>query len=217
MALDVLCCRRKHQRAPHCPHDVRVVSAVAGARRDQTRSHRPSRRGYGETEAPEAVKGYGPGSELVRAGLAQKGSRTMTRRRTMTIHAGEPTRTEGQSPTPEHILQLGLGFWGSKTLLSAVELGLFSELAKGPLDAEGLRQRLGLHQRSARDFFDALVAFGMLDRENDRYANTTETDLFLDHAKPSYVGGLLEMFNARLFRFWGTLTEGLRTGEPQNE
>jgi hypothetical protein len=121
-------------------------------------------------------------------------------------------------PTPEEIMKLGNGYWASKTLLSAVELGLFSELASGgPLDAEALRDRLGLHPRSARDFFDALVALGMLERENGTYRNTVETDLFLDRAKPSYVGGMLEMANARLFGFWNNLTEGLRTGEPQNE
>jgi precorrin-6B methylase 2 len=121
-------------------------------------------------------------------------------------------------PTPEGIMQLGLGFWGSKTLLSAVELGLFSQLAgAGPLDAEHLRERLGLHPRSARDFFDALVALGMLEREDGRYRNTSATEMFLDRAKPSYVGGLLEMANARLFGFWNGLTEGLRDGQPQNE
>lgn len=120
-------------------------------------------------------------------------------------------------PAPERILQLGLGFWDSKALLSAVELGLFTELAKGPLDAEALRQRLGLHQRSARDFFDALVALGMLQRDDSRYANTPETNLFLDRSKPSYIGGWLEMANARLYTFWGSLSEALRTGLPQNE
>ena len=120
-------------------------------------------------------------------------------------------------PAPDAIMQLGLAFWGSKTLLSAVELGLFAELAGGPLEADELRERLGLHPRSARDFFDALVALGMLERQNGSYANTAETDLFLDRAKPTYVGGMLEMANARLYGFWGSLTEGLRTGEPQNE
>ena len=121
-------------------------------------------------------------------------------------------------PAPDEIMQLGMAFWGSKTLLSAVELGLFSELsAAGPLDAEALRGRVGLHDRSALDFFDALVALGMLEREDGRYRNTPATDLFLDRAKPSYIGGLLEMANARLFGFWNSLTEGLRTGQPQNE
>lgn len=122
-----------------------------------------------------------------------------------------------RQPTPAKIMQLGIGFWGSKTLLSAIELGLFTELAKGPLDAEQLRARLGLHPRSARDFFDALVALGMLKRTGTRYSNTPETARFLDRTKPSYVGGMLEMSNARLYRFWGSLTEGLRTGKPQNE
>ncbi|MDQ3090797.1 MAG: acetylserotonin O-methyltransferase [Actinomycetota bacterium] len=120
--------------------------------------------------------------------------------------------------TPDAIMQLGLGFWGSKVLLSAIELGVFSELAgTDGLDGEALRVRLGLHGRSAADFFDALVALGMLEREGGRYANTPATELFLDRAKPSYAGGMLEMANARLYGFWGSLTEGLRTGAPQNE
>ncbi len=119
--------------------------------------------------------------------------------------------------TPDRIMQLGLGFWGSKAMLSAIELGLFTELAQGPLDKTALSKRLKLHPRSAEDFFDALVALGMLKRTGARYANTPETALFLDRTKPSYVGGMLEMSNARLYRFWGSLTEALRTGKPQNE
>jgi len=128
------------------------------------------------------------------------------------------SENEAARLTPDAIMQLGSAFWGSKTLLSAVELGLFSVLAaSGPLAAEGLRDRLGLHERSARDFFDALVALGMLEREDGAYRNTPATELFLDRAKPSYVGGMLEMQNARLFGFWNSLTEALRTGSPQNE
>ena len=114
-------------------------------------------------------------------------------------------------------MELGLAFWGSKTLLSAVELGVFSQLAAGPCNGDELAERLELHQRSARDFLDALVALGMLARDGDVYANTVETDLFLDRSKPSYVGGMLEMANARLYPFWGWLTDALKTGEPQNE
>jgi hypothetical protein len=130
--------------------------------------------------------------------------------------------TSGGGPaaevTPDAIMQLGMGFWGSKALLSAVELGLFSELANaGALDAEALRARLGLHERSACDFFDSLVALGMLERDDVLYRNTPATELFLDRAKPSYIGGILEMANARLYGFWDALTEGLRTGGPQNE
>jgi SAM-dependent methyltransferase len=118
---------------------------------------------------------------------------------------------------PDQILQLGFGFWGSKTLLSAIELGVFSALADGPASEEELRSRLDLNGRSCCDFLDALVALGMLDRGPAGYSNTPASDLFLDRAKPSYVGGILEMANARLYGFWGSLTEALRTGELQNE
>ncbi len=119
--------------------------------------------------------------------------------------------------SPEKIMQLGMAFWGSKTLLSAVELRVFTILATGRKDADTLGKALGLHKRSALDFFDALVALGMLERQDGLYANTPETDYYLDQAKPSYIGGFLEMANMRLYRFWGSLTEGLKTGQPQNE
>src|SRR6516162_6179054 len=118
---------------------------------------------------------------------------------------------------PDQILQVGLGFWASKALLSAVEMELFTELAKHPEDLETLQRRLGLHERSARDFFDALVALKFLERRDGRYYNTPATDLFLDKRKPSYIGGMLEMANNRLYPFWSHLTTALRTGLPQNE
>lgn len=119
--------------------------------------------------------------------------------------------------TPDGIMKLGTGFFAAKTLLSAIELGLFTELAKQPLSAGDLRDRLHLHERAATDFFDALVSLGMLERNDSVYQNTAETDLFLDRAKPSYVGGILEMLNERLYGFWGALTTALKTGQPQNE
>jgi O-methyltransferase domain/Dimerisation domain len=117
----------------------------------------------------------------------------------------------------EHIMQVGLGFWASKALLSAVEMGLFTELAKGPENFRDLSGRLGLHPRSARDFLDALVALGFLERRDQEYRNAAASDFYLDRHKPSYIGGFLEMANHRLYEHWGNLTAGLRTGEPQNE
>ncbi|WP_026736483.1 methyltransferase [Fischerella sp. PCC 9605] len=120
-------------------------------------------------------------------------------------------------PTADKIMEVGLGFWASKVLLSAVEIELFTELAQHPKDIETLQAQLGLHPRSAQDFLDALVAMGFLRREGKIYHNTPDTDMFLDKRKPSYIGGILEMANHRLFGFWGHLTEALRTGEMQNE
>jgi precorrin-6B methylase 2 len=116
----------------------------------------------------------------------------------------------------EDIMQFGLGFWASKVLLSAVELDLFTELAAAPLDGETLRQRLGLHSRGARDFFDALVALGLLGRQGDIYFNTPAADLHLDRNKPCHVGGWLQLANTQHYPAWGSLIEALRTGKPQN-
>jgi predicted O-methyltransferase YrrM len=122
---------------------------------------------------------------------------------------------------PSHIMQVGMGFWASKTVLSAVELELFTHLGGETMGGEEIGERLGLSPRAIPDFLDALVALRFLDREGDgsdgRYHNTIETATFLDKRRPSYVGGLLEMANARLYRYWGDLTEALQTGQPQNE
>jgi ubiquinone/menaquinone biosynthesis C-methylase UbiE len=122
---------------------------------------------------------------------------------------------------PAHIMQIGMGFLASKTLLSAVELGLFTELAKGPLTGAQIAAALALSPRAIPDFPDALVALGLLERAGNgpdaRYSNTMDGTLFLDRASPAYIGGILEMANARLYRFWADLTPALKTGAPQNE
>jgi hypothetical protein len=122
---------------------------------------------------------------------------------------------------PSHIMQVGMGFWPSKTVLSAVEMRLFTHLGAESMSGEEIGERLGLHPRAIYDFLDTLVALGFLERDGDgsdgRYRNTAETATFLDKGSPTYIGGILEMCNARLYRFWGDLTEALQTGKPQNE
>jgi predicted O-methyltransferase YrrM len=125
------------------------------------------------------------------------------------------------SNDPSHILQIGMGFLASKTLLSAVELELFTHLGAGALNGAEIGTRLGLHARSLFDFLDALVSLGILERDGDgpagRYSNTPQAAAFLDKKSQTYVGGILEMANARLYRFWADLTTALKTGEPQSE
>lgn len=125
------------------------------------------------------------------------------------------------SPNPSSILQTAFGFWGSKVLLTAVEVGLFTTLGGRRLTGAELGKELQFHPRANPDFFDALVAMQFLGRDGDgpdaKYFNTAEGTLFLDAASPRYIGGILVMLNARLFKFWNDLPEALRTGRPQNE
>ena len=122
---------------------------------------------------------------------------------------------------PSPILQTAFGFWSSKVLLSAVELGIFTILCERKLTGTELAEEIGMHTRGISDFFDALVAMKFLEREGNgasaRYSNTPLTALYLDRNNPRYIGGILEMLNARLFKFWNDLPEALRTGKPQNE
>jgi precorrin-6B methylase 2 len=122
---------------------------------------------------------------------------------------------------PSHIMQVGMGFFASKTLLSAVELDLFTRLGRQSMTGREIAAALQLSPRAIPDLPDALVALKFLRREGDgpeaRYSNTPESAFFLDRNSPGYIGGILEMANARLFRFWADLTEALKTGLPQNE
>src|SRR6266581_3077299 len=122
---------------------------------------------------------------------------------------------------PGPILQTAFAFWSSKVLLTAVEFGVFTKLGDRRITGAELGAEVGLHPRAVGDFFDALVAMRFLEREGDgqsaKYFNTTAAALYLDSTKPRYVGGILVMLNARLFKFWHDLPEALRTGRPQNE
>lgn len=123
--------------------------------------------------------------------------------------------------SPERILEVAFGFWPSKVLLTAVELGVFTELSSKSMTARELGAALRLHPRGIYDFFDALVALDFLARDGNgpegRYTNSPATARYLDKHRPDYIGGMFEMASARLFRFWGNLDVALKTGQPQNE
>lgn len=123
-------------------------------------------------------------------------------------------------PQPGRLMQIAFGFWGAKALLSAVELGVFAVLAERLMTADQLRDRVGVHERGAADFFDALVALGLLDRVDDPdgalYSNTADVDVFLNPGRPeTYIGGLFDMAGSVWYPRWGKLSEALRTGAPQ--
>jgi hypothetical protein len=118
--------------------------------------------------------------------------------------------------TPNRIVELGHAFRGAKALISAAELGVFTTLAGAALNSDDLRERLGLADRGAQDFLDALVGLGLLQRdERGRYTNAPDAELYLDRRKATYIGGFLENLEAREYGLWGSLTSALRTGRPQ--
>jgi hypothetical protein len=123
--------------------------------------------------------------------------------------------------SPTRILGIARGFMATQVLLVATRLGLFDLLAEGPMTGREIAGRLGLHARAIPDFTDALVALKLLDREGDgpdgRYRNTPEAARYLVRASDRYVGGIIALYDARLYGYWADLGEALRTGQPQNE
>lgn len=126
-----------------------------------------------------------------------------------------------ERPDPSHIMNTAVSFMASKTLMTAVDLQLFTKLGERPQRARELQAALGLHERGLYDFLDALVALRVLDRDGEgedaTYRNTAESACFLDERSPAYLGGAFKMWNARLYRFWDGLGDALRTGRPQSE
>ena len=125
------------------------------------------------------------------------------------------------APSPNHIMQVASGYGLSKALLSAVGLGLYTRLADSPMTLEQIMSEFGLLRRPAVDFLDLLVSVDLLGRNGDgegaRYHNTEATEIFLDRKKPTYIGGIIELWDKRNYRFWADITEALKTGQPQNE
>jgi O-methyltransferase/methyltransferase family protein len=120
-------------------------------------------------------------------------------------------------PSADRVEQVSFGFMASKVLFSAIEFGLFTELAKESMDAAEIQKRCGLHPRGVRDFLDTLVALRMLERRGEIYSNTSETDFYLDRAKFTYIGHYIEIQSLRGYQLFDKVSEALRTGEPQNE
>ena len=116
---------------------------------------------------------------------------------------------------PEYILETGMGYWPSRVVLTAIEFGVFSELARGPLTLSESIDKFGWHPRAAKPLLDTLVALGLLraDRRG-RYRNSRKANMFLDRNKPSYIGGLLELSSTRLYDIWSGLPNLLQTGRP---
>lgn len=129
----------------------------------------------------------------------------------------------GRQADPSKIIQTGMGFWASKVLLAGIKFKLFTMLAGKTMKGSQIKETLQLQasQRHVYDWLDALVSLGFLQREglldSALYKNAPDANMFLDQNKLSYVGGILEMSNNRLYRHWADLEEGLLTGLPQNE
>ena len=109
------------------------------------------------------------------------------------------------------IFQLGY-YWECKVLLTAVKLEAFGALAQGPATAADVARRLRTDPKATELLMNALVSIGLLRKEGERYANSSEAQEYLVKESPKYAGHLLLLQDAE-WDNWGKLETAVRTGQ----
>src|SRR5262249_25690194 len=124
------------------------------------------------------------------------------------IEADSRKTPDPTTMTSGRIRELGVAFLMSRVLHAAVELDVFTLLAAGPLSANELTERLGLHPRASVEFFDTLVALGLLERDGAAYRNAREAGELLDRRAPTSIAAAVEL-NSLMYGQWAHLVRAL--------
>lgn len=122
------------------------------------------------------------------------------------------------APNPQRIMELSWGFTPARALSSAVELGLFTQIADGKTSLAALQRGTRASRRGLAMLLNVLVAVGLVTRkgteENARYHLAPDADTFLVEGRSGYLGDFIRLHLGELNRNWEHLSECIRTGEP---
>lgn len=118
-------------------------------------------------------------------------------------------------PSPEPIMRVATGFMAAKHLFAANELGLFESLAESPATLDALAARTGLTRRAARISADAMVALGLLEREDDLYRNSETTATFLAGRPGPDLRPFLRFWDRLSYPTWQTFAQALASGPTE--
>lgn len=113
---------------------------------------------------------------------------------------------------PALILDYIEAFRRSKVMFTAVELGIFDQLAKEPRTAAQLASELQLNPSATARLLDACVALQLLLREAGRYRNTPAASRYLVSSSPQTFSGYIRYSDQSLFRLWAHLDDAVREG-----
>lgn len=108
------------------------------------------------------------------------------------------------------IFQIGY-YWETKILLTAVKLDVFSALDGKAKPVQDIAARVGADPVHLTLLLNALVALKLLNKAEERYANTATAGTHLVRQSPQYIGHLLLLHDAE-WENWGKLEETIRTG-----
>lgn len=117
--------------------------------------------------------------------------------------------------TVDELAQLIRGFQPSRTILTAIELDVFTQLDED-LAADQVAQRLRTDPRATTMLLDALVALGLLSKQDGRYKNTPVASRYLSDRSPESERQAW-MHAVHLWENWSQLTACVRSGKPAPE
>jgi len=119
-------------------------------------------------------------------------------------------------PTPEKVMQIITGGWATSILGAAAQHGIFTALEENPATTETVAKKTGISLRGAQALLDGLTGLGFLSLSEGQYQNTPDASMFLVKGKPSYLGGMAEVF-LQDFATWQHLPEAAKTGLPSTQ
>ena len=118
--------------------------------------------------------------------------------------------------TPDPIFQVASGFMAAKHLFVANEVGLFEQLADGPVTLDELAGRTDISRRRLRILADAMVVLGFVDRHGDSYQNAPIAATFLTGRTPADLRPFLRFWDRLSYPTWTKLEDAVRTGQAQS-
>ncbi len=108
-------------------------------------------------------------------------------------------------------------FRRSKTMFTAVRLGIFDELERHPQNSAALARILNLHEGATGRLLDGCVSLGLLEREADKYRNCQITSTYLVSGSPDTFSGYIKYSDESLYKLWSHLDDAVREGSNRWE
>lgn len=119
------------------------------------------------------------------------------------------------APDPSPVLDLIEAFRRSKTMFTAVRLGLFDLLEEAPATAVELASRTNTHPEALARLLEGCVALGLVERRGDSFSNTDVAGAYLSRRSPLSLAGYVRYSDDALYRLWGELEAAVREGSPR--
>ncbi|HWC95087.1 MAG TPA: class I SAM-dependent methyltransferase [Candidatus Sulfopaludibacter sp.] len=118
-------------------------------------------------------------------------------------------------PDASNVLDLIEAFRRSKTMFTAVSMGVFDLLHEGPSNAAALAVSLDANGDAMERLLDACAALGLLVKQDGLYRNTPAAETYLCSASPHTMSGYIRYSDQALYAMWGNLGDAIREGTPR--